>query len=53
MRFKKDEERSRERKSDVYILVKCSDISLIDHCLEEAKEKPITCNFFPIQNLVL
>lgn len=31
------------------MLVKCSDLSLIDHCLEDTKEKPVTRNFLPIQ----
>ena len=54
MRFKEDEgKRRRGRGSNVQILVKCSDFSLVDHCLQEAKEKTITCNFLPIQKFGL
>ena len=54
MRFKEDEgKRRRGRGSNVQILVKCSDFSLVDHCLQEAKEKTITCNFLAIQKFGL
>ena len=50
MRLKEDDgKRRRGMGSNVWILVKCSDFSLVDHCLQEAKEKTITCNFLPIQ----